>query len=123
MIKTLNIITYGCNDTNKIKRSDTGAASAIRGAVEKKEIIKAVVSRGGRPDMAEDALNKLNTPTLLIVGELDKTVIMLNENAIKKIPGEKKIEIVPNASHLFEEPGALDEVARLTADWFDHYLG
>jgi putative phosphoribosyl transferase len=96
--------------------SSTGAAAALVAAAEFPEIA-AVVSRGGRPDLAGDALPKVRAPTLLIVGGKDEVVIRLNEQAQREMRAEVKLEIVPGASHLFEEPGALDRVAKLATDW------
>ena len=84
--------------------------------------IKAVVSRGGRPDLALDYLPKVKAATLLIVGGLDKPVIAMNETALNALTSEKKLDIVPSATHLFEEPGKLEEVAQLAAKWFVKYL-
>lgn len=102
--------------------ASTGAAAAIVASVKEPEV-KAIVSRGGRPDMAEQYLQNLEVPTLLIVGGDDYSVIDMNKNALSliKTPA-KKIEIVPGATHLFEEPGALDEVARIAVDWFIQYV-
>lgn len=97
--------------------SSTGAASALRVAADN-HAIKAVVSRGGRPDLAMDVLKKVMAPTLFIVGGNDFGVIELNEEAYKELTCVKKFEIVPHATHLFEEPGCLEEVARLATDWF-----
>jgi putative phosphoribosyl transferase len=80
------------------------------------------VSRGGRPDLAMDHLKEVKAPTLLIVGELDPIVIKLNQEALQKLPGMKYQEIVPEASHLFEEPGTLEQVAQLSVNWFMQYL-
>jgi pimeloyl-ACP methyl ester carboxylesterase len=80
------------------------------------------VSRGGRPDLASAALDRVRAPTLLIVGGADRPVIGLNEQALEQLRAEKQLVIVPGASHLFEEPGALGQVARLAADWFDRHL-
>lgn len=102
--------------------ASTGAAAALVAAAELGEIVGAVVSRGGRPDLADDALPLVTTPTLLIVGSLDAPVIELNRKAYARLRSEKEIEIVPGASHLFEEPGTLDQVAQLAADWFHKYL-
>jgi len=102
--------------------ASTGAAAAIRAAAERPEVVRAVVSRGGRPDMAEEALDTLQAPVLLIVGGEDKDVIRLNERAEARIPARKRLEIVPGATHLFEEPGALDQVTRLARDWFVEHL-
>lgn len=102
--------------------ASTGAASALRAAATLGKEISAVVSRGGRPDLAQAVLDKVVSPTLLIVGGQDFGVIELNQDAYEKIAAEKRLEIVPGASHLFEEPGALEEVARLAKDWFLKYL-
>lgn len=100
--------------------SSTGAAAALLAAVELPEKVEAVVSRGGRPDLANEVLPKVQAPTLLIVGSHDEVVIELNEKALAqmKMGSEKKLVIVPGASHLFEEPGALEYAARLARDWF-----
>lgn len=102
--------------------ASTGAAAALQGAALLNMHIKAIVSRGGRPDLANQALPKVKAPTLLIIGSLDTEVINMNEQAYNKLKCKKKIEIVEGASHLFEEPGTLDKVARLAADWFEEYL-
>jgi len=102
--------------------ASTGAAAALVAAAQLPSTVRAVVSRGGRPDLARDALRRVRAPTLLIVGELDTPVIPLNEAALAALPGEKRLEIVPGATHLFEEPGALEAVARLARDWFVRYL-
>src|SRR3989344_4996058 len=102
--------------------ASTGAASALRVAAQLGERIAAVVSRGGRPDLAMDDLGKVVSPALLIVGGSDFGVIELNEQAFAALHSVKKLEIVPGATHLFEEPGALEEVARLASDWFRTYL-
>lgn len=102
--------------------ASTGAASALGAAAKMGMRIAAVVSRGGRPDLAEDALNQVKAPTLLIVGGKDAQVIRLNEQAYEQLHCEKSLEIVEGASHLFEEPGKLEEVARLAADWFRKHL-
>lgn len=98
--------------------ASTGAAAALVAAAEKKDSIKAIVSRGGRPDLAMDFLANVKAPTLLIVGELDIEVIDLNKKAYNLLKCEKKMEIVPGATHLFEESGALETVAKLAANWF-----
>ncbi len=103
--------------------ASTGAAAALRAAADAGSRIKAIVSRGGRPDMAESALERVQAPTLLIVGERDDVVIGLNQRAFERLRGVKELVIVPGATHLFEEPGALEEVARLAARWFGRYLG
>jgi putative phosphoribosyl transferase len=81
-----------------------------------------VVSRGGRPDLADEALGSIRAPTLLIVGGNDPEVIELNRQALQRLAAESRLEVVPGATHLFEEPGALDEVARLASDWFVRHL-
>jgi len=98
--------------------SSTGGGAALVAAAELPEEVGAVVSRGGRPDLAGQALPKVKAPTLLIVGGEDHVVIELNEQARAQMKCECKIEIVPGATHLFEEPGALDKVAKLASDWF-----
>jgi len=98
--------------------ASTGAAAALIAASQLPEMIKAVVSRGGRPDLAEGALNKVKAPTLLIIGGLDTEVIQLNECAFIQLNCPKKMEIVPGATHLFEEPGKLEEVVNLSSEWF-----
>ncbi len=102
--------------------ASTGAASALRAAAYFGKKIKAVVSRGGRPDLANDALFKVTSPTLLIVGGWDDEVIELNKIAYQKLQGVRVLKIIPNASHLFEEPGKLEEVAHISASWFTKYL-
>src|SRR2546422_6969230 len=102
--------------------SSTGAAATLVAATELPPDIGAVVSRGGRPDLAGDALPKVQAPTLLIVGGLDYPVIRMNEDAYRQLRCEKELKIVPGATHLFEEPGTLEEVARLAADWFQRHL-
>jgi dienelactone hydrolase len=103
--------------------ASTGAGAALVAAAERPEVVSAVVSRGGRPDLAGPSLSRVVAPTLLIVGGNDSPVIDMNQEALEKLHIEKKFEIVPGATHLFEEPGALEEVARLAADWFVRYLG
>ncbi len=98
--------------------SSTGGAAALVAAVELPQDIGAVVSRGGRPDLADEALPKVKAPTLLIVGGNDDVVIELNEQARDRMRCEVKLEIVPGATHLFEEAGALEQVAKLANDWF-----
>ena len=102
--------------------ASTGAAAALIAAAERPETIGAVVSRGGRPDLAGAALRRLRAPTLLIVGADDTMVLELNESALRQISGPKHLEVVPGASHLFEEPGALERVAHLAAAWFERHL-
>ncbi len=98
--------------------SSTGGAAALVAAAELPQDVGAVVSRGGRPDLAGEALPKVQAPTLLIVGGNDDVVIELNEQARDRMRCEVKLEIVPGATHLFEEPGALEQVAKLASDWF-----
>jgi putative phosphoribosyl transferase len=98
--------------------ASTGSAAALHAAADLGTAIRAVVSRGGRPDLARDALPRVKAPTLLIVGENDPTVIALNREAYAAMTAEREIAIVPRATHLFEEPGTLEEVARLARDWF-----
>jgi putative phosphoribosyl transferase len=98
--------------------ASTGAAAALVAAAARPGRVRAVVSRGGRPDLAGEFLRLVYQPTLLLVGERDREVIELNRMAARLIPGETRIEIVPRAGHLFEEPGALEEVARQARDWF-----
>lgn len=102
--------------------SSTGGGAALVAAAEMGKSIGAVVSRGGRPDLAGAALSRVQSPTLLIVGEYDKVVIRLNEEAFARLHCEKELKIIPRATHLFEEKGALDQVARLAADWFCRQL-
>jgi|SRR5438128_4577027 len=102
--------------------ASTGAAAALVAAAEQPAEIAAVVSRGGRPDLAGPALQRVGAPTLLIVGGADLPVIGLNERARTLMRGDVELRIVPGATHLFEEPGALEEVARLASDWFTRYL-
>ena len=103
--------------------ASTGAAAALIAAAELPREIGAVVSRGGRPDLADDALERVRAPTLLIVGSDDTTVLALNRAALERIGARKQLAIVPGATHLFEEPGALEEVARLAGDWLVEHLG
>jgi dienelactone hydrolase len=102
--------------------ASTGAAAALIGAAERPQRVAAVVSRGGRPDLAAGALRRVTAPTLLIVGAADTEVILLNRQAQAQLAGESRLEIVPGASHLFEEPGALERVAGLAREWFLRYL-
>ena len=101
--------------------ASTGAASAIKAAARLPEI-RAVVSRGGRPDLAVSDLHSINAPTLLIVGSLDYDVLEWNKEAMKKLNCIKKLELVEGATHLFEEPGKMKLVSKLAADWFEKYL-
>ncbi|HSU61522.1 MAG TPA: dienelactone hydrolase family protein [Bryobacteraceae bacterium] len=102
--------------------ASTGAAAALIAAAQLPQTIRAVVSRGGRPDLAGTALPNVKAPVLLIVGGDDDPVIELNVKALNELACEKKLEIVPGATHLFEEPGTLEQAARLATDWFRHHL-
>jgi len=102
--------------------ASTGGGAALVAAAERPERVGAVVSRGGRPDLAGSALPSVRAPTLLIVGERDEGVIELNEQARDQMRAEVRLEIVPRATHLFEEPGPLEEVAQLARDWFVRHL-
>lgn len=112
--RNLNIGYFGAS---------TGAAAALVAAADN-NIVKAIVSRGGRPDLANDALFKVKAPTLLLVGEKDIEVIKLNKDAFENLEEvkDKKLIIVPNATHLFEEPGTLEEVSNLALQWFSKFL-
>ncbi len=102
--------------------ASTGGGAALVAAAELGSVIGAVVSRGGRPDLAGDALPRVQSPTLLIVGGQDPPVIRMNQDAYARLRCTRELQIVPGATHLFEEPGALEEVARLAAWWFQQYL-
>jgi putative phosphoribosyl transferase len=102
--------------------ASTGAAAALVAAAMRPNSVQAVVSRGGRPDLAGEFLRLVRAPTLLIVGERDQSVIELNRKAMTQLAAPTRLEIVPRATHLFEEPGALEHVARLARDWFVQYL-
>jgi dienelactone hydrolase len=102
--------------------ASTGAAAALIAAAERPDRVRAVVSRGGRPDLAGDALRRVTAPTLLIVGGNDAEVLRLNQQALRTLPGKARLEVVPGATHLFEEPGALARVAALARDWFVRHL-
>ncbi len=102
--------------------ASTGAAAALEAAAQSEHPIGAVVSRGGRPDLAVSWLGEVKAPTLLIVGELDREVIRLNRQALEMLPGATRLEIIPGATHLFEEKGALEAVAGLAREWFLEHL-
>ncbi len=102
--------------------ASTGAAAALAAAAERPDVVYAVVSRGGRPDLALNALDRVKAPTLLIVGGNDVPVIEMNRTALARIKVDKKLVIVPGATHLFEEPGAMERVAELAAGWFNTHL-
>jgi len=111
--KNLNIGYFGAS---------TGAAAALLAAAQLPKDIKAIVSRGGRPDLADAGLKNVKAPTLLIVGGEDYPVIQMNSSALEQLPCEKKMVIVPGATHLFEEPGKLEKVAELAQNWFREHL-
>jgi dienelactone hydrolase len=102
--------------------ASTGAAAVLVGAAARPNSVRAIISRGGRPDLAGEALPLVHAPTLLIVGGADDVVIELNRSAMQRIPAHVELEIVPRATHLFEEPGTLEEVARLAVAWCRRYL-
>jgi len=102
--------------------ASTGAAAALATATRRPELVRALVSRGGRPDLAADALASVRAPTLLIVGGSDLEVLRLNRAAYARVTAERQLVVVPGATHLFQEPGTLEEVARLAAGWFLAHL-
>jgi len=102
--------------------ASTGAGAALMAAAERPAVVRAIVSRGGRPDLAADALGRVPAPTLLIVGGLDTEVIRLNELAMAQMTCETQLEIVTRATHLFPEPGTLERVSILAAEWFERHL-
>ena len=102
--------------------ASTGAAAALVAAAARPDAVAAIVSRGGRPDLAGDALRSVRQPTLLLVGGRDDLVLELNRRAARALAGETRLDVVAGASHLFAEPGALEEVARLSAEWFVRHL-
>lgn len=102
--------------------ASTGAAAALVAAAQQPQCVAAVVSRGGRPDLASDCLPRVRAPTLLIVGARDTEVLSLNRQALRLLQGPKRLEVVPDATHLFEEPDTLDSVAALAVDWFEQHL-
>lgn len=116
----------GEDETNKLRPgyfgASTGGGAALVAAAELGSKIGAVVSRGGRPDLAEEALGRVKAPTLLLVGGLDGPVIKMNEEAYAQLRCVKELKIIPGATHLFEEPGKLEEVATLAAKWFLEHL-
>ncbi|MGZ3509099.1 MAG: dienelactone hydrolase family protein [Vulcanimicrobiaceae bacterium] len=103
--------------------ASTGAAGALVASTERPDLVHAIVSRGGRPDLAGSALARVRAPTLLIVGGRDTDVLALNELAARMLGGRCELRIVPNATHLFEEPGALKQVAQLAVEWFATMIG
>ena len=102
--------------------ASTGAAAALIAAAQRAQVVRAVVSRGGRTDLAREALDGVAAPTLQIVGERDQEVLALNREVARHLHGVQQITVVTGATHLFEEPGALEEVARLAGDWFERFL-
>lgn len=125
VIGTTNWLTFQ-PETQHLKigyfGASTGAAAALVAAAEHPSQVFAVVSRGGRPDLAQASLAHVQAPTLLIIGSRDTSVIPLNQMALSLLPGEKRLELIEGATHLFEEPGALEQVARLATQWFERYL-
>jgi putative phosphoribosyl transferase len=117
---------HGCEETRGLRLgyfgASTGAAAALVAAAREPDKVSAVVSRGGRPDLAKAYLSRVQTPTLLIVGGEDEPVISLNQLAFDELRCEKRLEIIFRATHLFPEPGVLEKVARLAADWFQEHL-
>ncbi len=129
LAKRLVKVTQWCRTQSQLKTltygyfgASTGAAAAIVAAAALKQDISAIVSRGGRPDLAKVALSEIVAPTLLIVGGYDDVVIELNQQAFSQITCTHQLEIIPGATHLFEEPGTLEEAAKLATNWFIHYL-
>src|SRR4051812_38060306 len=102
--------------------ASTGAAAALIAGARRHEAVRAVVSRGGRPDLAEESLELVAAPTLLMVGGRDDVVLELNQKAFARLKGPKELKVVPGATHLFEEPGALDRVSQLAREWFERHL-
>lgn len=102
--------------------ASTGAAAALVAAARRPDVVRAIVSRGGRPDLAEDDLSAVRAPTLLVVGSRDEQVLEMNRQAMSRMDCEVSLEVVPGATHLFEEPGALDQVARHASRWFVRHL-
>jgi putative phosphoribosyl transferase len=102
--------------------ASTGAGAALIAAAQRPRDVHAVVSRGGRPDLAAEHLARVEAPTLLIVGENDRPVIGMNQDALRQLHARARLEIVPGATHLFEEPGTLEQAARLARDWFGQHL-
>jgi putative phosphoribosyl transferase len=117
---------HGCEKTRGLRLgyfgASTGAAAALVAAARQPRKVSAVVSRGGRPDLAKTYLSRVQAPTLLVVGGEDEPVISLNQLVFDQLRCEKRLEIIPRATHLFPEPGVLEKVARLAADWFQEHL-
>jgi len=112
-LRGLPVATFGAS---------TGAAAALIAAAERPRLVRAVISRGGRPDLAEEALEHVKAPSLLIVGGADDIVIELNQEAARRMRAPVELKIIPGATHLFEEPGALEQVARLASEWCIRHL-
>ncbi len=125
-LKAATLWVKGQSETARLKigyfGASTGTAVALVAAADFGKEIKAVVSRGGRPDLAGNAIGKVIAPTLLIIGGEDRIVIELNKTAFDMIKAEKQLKIIPGATHLFEEPETLEEAARLASEWFKKYL-
>lgn len=129
LAERLNAVTHWALDNLGEKHlpigffgASSGAAAALTVAAELNETIQAIVSRGGRPDMAQCQLSEVEAPTLLIVGDHDAQVLELNQRALALLGGEKQLATIAGATHLFEEPGALERVATLAANWFEKHL-
>ena len=125
LMHVIDLVAEGLSEGNfriGLFGASTGSAAALIAAAKRPKIVRAVVSRGGRPDLAESALALVRAPTLLIVGAQDSKVLPLNVQALGQLRCVKRLEIVPRASHLFTEPGTLDQVALLARDWFSHHL-
>lgn len=126
--RLMDVVRWARNDTRLSHLgigyfgASTGAAAALVAAARWPEPIAAVVSRGGRPDLAGESLPDVKAPTLLIVGSEDDAVVDLNRLAMESMRCEKKLQIIPGATHLFEEPGALEEVSGLSREWFEKHL-
>jgi dienelactone hydrolase len=131
LVRRLTAITDWIGAQNNLNKlglgyfgASTGAAAALAAAADRPQVAQAVVSRGGRPDLAGEALGRVLAPCLFIVGGDDPVVVRLNREAIAELPRktERRLEIIPGATHLFEEPGTLDRVAELARGWFHQYL-
>jgi putative phosphoribosyl transferase len=125
-LEIATVWTRGQNETGECRigyfGASTGGGAALVAAARQGNSIRAVVSRGGRPDLAAESLPRVKSPTLLIVGGDDEPVIELNRRALARLRCEKQLKIIPGATHLFEEPGALEAVARLASEWFQRHL-
>lgn len=123
VVHALDDLSLHCDQPIGLFGASTGAGAALVAAAQRLKAVRAIVSRGGRPDLAGDALAKVFAPTLLIVGGADIEVLALNRAALDRMHCHKQLEIVPHATHLFEETGALERVARLAGAWFLQHLG